>query len=118
MIFLRLKNFCKKLDKKLSIWYFKTDLEEEFSFARLALPMKDSSGFFRLKESTGKRTHSKADRVDLPEEVCCWFHVLRGLAIKAYGMKYQSQFGWELEQEGCLGAPGGRKCTPAGRSDH
>ena len=53
-----------------------------FSFARLALSMKDSLGFFRLKESTGKKINPDADCVGLPEEVFCWFHPLRGPVLK------------------------------------
>jgi len=67
--------------------------------------MKDSSGFFRLKESTGKKKNPDADCVGLPEEVCCRLHALRGPSLKTKSIEkkeaslageVRGQSGWAL----------------------
>jgi len=111
--FSALKKFLQKnLTKNCRFGIPKRIWRNRFSFARLALPMKDSSDFFRLKESTGKRTNSKADRLVLPEEECCRVHALRGPAIKAYGINYQSRLGGEARRRGGWAPLAGRSASP------
>jgi hypothetical protein len=54
------------------------------SFARLALPMKDSLGFFRHKESTRKKKNPTVHCVGLPEKSTVGFALSEGLPQKLH----------------------------------